>query len=312
MKKRVAIYYEHQALGRNDGFPLYAFNLLKDKSLYPDIEAVHLIPDGNYQGYENMDANLWIDFGEDGFSHILPYELVWPPAAPLIYYCSDSHLGKDYRFKMAAKADYAYFAQKPAAEEYVPSKKNKVAKWLPHGVEPRAFPALPKAPKKYDVCFVGHLVTPERIDFLDAAFKEFPNFWFGQRLSRYVQDSGQQDDCGDIYRKSKVVLNPPTRGDIAMRVFEATATGSFLLQQRVPGLEDLYQDKVHMAMYDTPEEAFDLIRYYLENEKEREDIAQAGMARTLATQTYKQRLDTMLADAGIIPDSQRPPSFLLP
>jgi spore maturation protein CgeB len=303
--KRVAIYYEN-GLGRNDGFPLYAYNLLKDKSLYPTIDAVHLLPDGRYKGFEKMDLNIIIDWGEDGLTQYLPYEVQYPTDAPLAYFASDTHLGKEYRFEMASKADYAFFAQKPAVEEYKPSKKNKHVSWLPHGVEPRAFPSTPAAPKKYDVSFVGHLVSGERIDFLDRAFKEFPNFWFGQRLSRYVNDSGQADDCADIFRKTKVVLNPPTRGDINMRIFEALATGSFIVTERVPGLEDMYQDKVHMAMYSTEDEAMELIKYYLEHEEERKSIAKSGMERTLECQTYKNRIDTILKESGILPDIEIP------
>lgn len=298
--KKVAIYYEH-GLGRNDGFPLYAFSLLKDKALYPDIEAVHLIPDGNYHGLEDMDANLWIDWGEDGLGGLLPYEVVWPKKN-LIYYASDTHLGKDYRFKMAEKADWAFFAQKPALEEYKPTKKNKVVEWLPHGVEPRAFPNTPKAPQKYDVAFVGHLVSGERIDFLDRVFREFPNFWFGKRLSRYVKDEGQADDCADIFRKSKVVLNPPTKDDYNMRHTEVLAAEAFQITKRVPGLEDHFTDGEHMVMYDTTDEAIEKIRYWLDpaQDKERARIAKTGYDEVMAKHTYKHRLDVMLKAAGII------------
>jgi spore maturation protein CgeB len=314
-KKRVAIYYENR-LGRNDGYPLYASNLLKDTEKYPNIEAHHLIPDGNYNMFANQDLNIWIDWGEDGLTQHIPYEIAWPTDAPLCYYASDTHLGKDYRFETSLKADYVFFAQKPAVEEYLKFRegkkhKNKHVQFLPHGVEPRAFPDTPLAPKKYDVSFVGHLVSQERIEVLDAVFRAYPNFWFGRRLSRYVKDEGYADDCADIYRKSRIVVNPPTRNDIAMRTFEATASGAFLLQGRCPALEEIYTDKVHMAMYDTTEEAIELIKYYLEHEEEREKIALAGKERTLATQTYEQRLNTMLVVAGILPKEMMPPSFLL-
>lgn len=297
--KKVAIYYEN-GLGRNDGFPLYAWNLLKDKELYPNIDAVHLLPTGNYTGFEDMDANIWIDWGEDGLTGLLPYEVVWPKKN-VVYYASDTHLGKDYRFKTAqTKADWVFFAQKPAVAEYAPGSRNKHVEWLPHGVEPRAFPNTPKAPKKYDVSFVGHLVSQERIDFLDRMFEEFPNFWFGKKLSRYVKNENQADDCADIFRKSRIVLNPPTKADVNMRLFEATASGSFLLTEWVPGIDDLFEDGKHLVLYKTVEEAIEKAKYYLEHDKEREAIAKAGMEHTLKHHTYKQRLDIMLKAAGII------------
>lgn len=297
--KRIAIYYEN-GLGRNDGFPLYAYNLLKDKSIYPDIEATHLLPNGDYKDFGKFDLNLWIDWGEDGLVNNLPYKVVFPKDAPLCYYASDTHLGYDYRLETAKKADYVFVAQKEGTERMIKDGiKNAV--WLPHGVEPRAFPAEPKCIKKYDVCFVGHLVSQERIDFLDTVFKEFPNFWFGSRLSRYVkQEEGVNDDCGEIFKKSKIVLNPPTKGDFNMRCREATCTGSFLLTKWVYGIDELYVDGKEIVTYKTTEEAIEKIKYYLKHDKEREEIAEAGMKRTLKDGTYKQALDVMLKAAGII------------
>lgn len=290
--KRVAIYYENR-LGRSDGFPVYAWNLLREME---NIEVTHLIPNGDYDKFGKFDLHLWIDWGEDGLH--LPYEIVFPEK--FTYFASDTHLGYDYRLKIAKKAEHVFVAQKEGHARMVKDGV-KDAKLLYHGVEPRAFPEEPKAIKKYDVCFVGHLVSNERIDFLDRAFKEFPNFWFGTRLSRYVKvEEGITDDCADIFKKSKVVLNPPTKGDVNMRVFEATATGSFLITQRVPGIEDLYEDGKEIALYDTTDEAMEKIKYYLEHDEEREAIAKAGMEKTLKNNTYKHRLDEMLKINNII------------
>lgn len=294
MKKRIAIYYENR-LGRNDGFPLYAYNLLKE---YPNVEALHLIPNGDYEKFGNFDLNVWVDWGEDGLKNLLQYEPVWPKGKT-VYFASDTHLGYDYRLETAKKANYAFVAQKEGTarmqKDGVPN-----AELLYHGVEPRAFPDTPIALKKYDVCFVGHIVSQERLDFLDRMFKEFPNFWFGARLSRYVRDEGVADDCADIFRKSKIILNPPTKEDVNMRVFEGMATGSFMLTKRIPGIEDLFVDKKHLVLYNTIEEAIDLAKYYIEHDEEREAIAKAGKEEVLAKHTYKHRLDVMLDKAGLL------------
>lgn len=287
MKKRVAIYYENR-LGRSDGFPIYAWNLLRERE---DIEVVHLIPNGDYEKFGKFDAHIVIDWGEDGLTNMLPYKVVYPE--PFTYFASDTHLGYDYRLSIAKKAEHVFVAQKEGCKRMI--KDGIDAHLLYHGVEPRAFPAEPKAIKKYDVCFVGHLVSNERIDFLDRAFEEFPNFWFGTRLSRYIkQEQGVADDCADIFKKSKVVLNPPTKGDVNMRVFEALSTGSLLITQRVPGIEDMFKDGKHLALYDTTDEAIVKIKYYIEHEEEQEKIAQAGMEEVLKKHTYKHRLDEML------------------
>jgi glycosyltransferase involved in cell wall biosynthesis len=295
--KRVAIYYDNRITGRNDGFPLYAWNLLRDKKLYPDIEVQHLIPNGDYSKFGKFNLNLVIDWGEDGLTNMIPYKVIYPE--PFTYFASDTHLGYDYRLKMAKKAEHVFVAQKEGTEKMI--KDGVKATWLPHGVEPRAFPSEPKAIKKYDVCFVGHLVSKERIDFLDRMFKEFPNFWFGSRLSRYVKvEEGVSDDCADIYRKTKIVLNPPTKGDVNMRVFEVLSTGSFLLTEEVYGLDDLFKSGVHLETYRNIKEAIDKTKFYLENDKEREKIAQMGMKECLEKNTYQQRLNIMLKANKII------------
>ena len=139
------------------------------------------------------------------------------------------------------------------------------------------------------------MVSGERIEFLDKMFKEFPNFWYGTRISRYIrEDKSFIDDPADIYRKTRVVLNPPTKGDVNMRVFEVMATGSFLLTERVPGIEDLYENKKHLVLYDSLAEAIELTKYYLAHEEERNKIALAGMKETLAKHTYKHRILKML------------------
>ena len=296
MKKRIAIMYENRF--RNDGAPLYFWNLLRDKNLYPDIDVVHLIPNGDYDDFGKFDLWIWPDWGEDGLTNILPYKVVLPKGK-LAYFASDTHLGYDYRLSMAKKADFVFCAQKEGTEKMI--KDGVDAVWLPHGVEPRAFPAEPKAIKKYDVCFVGHIVSKERLEFLDKIFKEFPNFWFGKRLSRYVKkEEGVEDDCADIFKKTRIVLNPPTKGDVNMRTFEAMATGSLLLTEDVYGLSDLFKYDKEIVTYKTTDEAIDKIKYYLENEDEREIIAQKGMRRTLKEHSYKQRLDIILKKAGII------------
>ncbi len=44
----------------------------------------------------------------------------------------------------------------------------------------------------------------------------------------------------------------------------------------------LFKDKVHVKYFDTFEEFFDLADYYLKHEKERKEIALAGMQRAHA------------------------------
>jgi len=85
-----------------------------------------------------------------------------------------------------------------------------------------------------------------------------------------------------------------------MRCFEATSTGSLLITEEVYGLDELFEYGKEIVTYKTTEEAMEKIQYYLDHEKEREEIAARGRARTDRDHSYKQRLDEMLKINKII------------
>lgn len=147
---RVAIYYSNK-FGRNDGAPLYYLHNLRK---VPGVEVMHLLPEGDTAKFGKFDLHLWVDWGEDG----LPHTTWLPPEDKGIraYVASDTHLGPDYRFSFAQNFDHVYFNQLRAVEEYKPAKRNKLVEWLPHAVEPDAYPRF-EIVKKYDVCFIGHM-----------------------------------------------------------------------------------------------------------------------------------------------------------
>lgn len=276
--RRVATYYDSISSGRNDGNPLYTFRVLRDDM--PGTQCVHLLPRGDISDFGKFDWHLWVDWGEDALTEILSYE-VWPELPkPCAYWASDTHLGFDYRLHRARQATRAFCAQKRAVEEF--AERGVVAEWLPHAVEPMAYPATEYVERKYDLCFVGHLNSDNRIDALDRMFREFPNFWFGQRLF---------EGAADIYCQSKIVFNISIKDDLNMRVFETLATKSLLLTNNIPTLGELFEDGKHLVTYRTLDEAVEKARYYIEHDSERQAIAEAGYAEVLAKHTYKHRVE---------------------
>lgn len=282
MRPRLAIYYESR-LGRNDGNPLYVWNELKRRQGLGELEVEHLAPTGDLRPFGKFDYHIWVDWGEDALKGILPYEPI-PCPKPMAYWASDTHLGYAYRLQTARSADLVFCAQKRAAEEF---KRDGIpgAVWLPHAAEPMAYPKQSYASKKFDVCFVGHINSGNRIDALDVLFGEFPNFFYGQR---------RFEDAAQIYGQSKIVFNISMLDDINMRTFEAMASGSMLLTNWIPTIEDLFEDGKHLALYRSPEEMVEKARYYIEHDEEREKIAAAGYAEVMAKHTFRHRLDVML------------------
>lgn len=81
---------------------------------------------------------------------------------------------------------------------------------------------------------------------------------------------------------------------IKARNFEINYFAGFQLADYVPGLEDYYDIGKDLACYSTPEEAAMLVRYFLENEKERELIRDRGMLRARQNYTYTTQLKKVL------------------
>jgi hypothetical protein len=277
---RVAIYYENR-LGRNDGPPLYWWNAFKSLGHEVTHFCSRHIPS---QAWGKYDLHVWIDWGEDALTGALTYDPInMKELHPSMYVTSDTHLGYDYRLKKAKEFDYVFCNQIRAVEEF--GKDGVKAYFLPHAVEPKAYPNSPAAIKKYDIGFVGFVTFEKRAKMLDKLFKEFPNFWYGQRLF---------EDAAEVYRKSKIVFNTAAVDDINMRCFEVTATGAFLLTEWIPTLHECFEDGKHLVTFKTMDEAIEKARYYLEHEDEREAIAKAGMEHTLNNHTYQNRIKEAL------------------
>lgn len=277
---KIAIYYENR-LGRNDGSPLYYFHRLKEMG--HEVTHFSSAAEPNKE-WGKFNLHVVVDWGEDALTGLLPYTPIsMSNLHPSVYITSDTHLGYDYRLNKAKEFDYVFCNQIRAEGEF---KRDGVdAEWLPHAVEPKAYPNEPVAIKKYDIGFVGYVTFEKRADMLDELFREFPNFWYGQHLF---------EECAEIYRKSRIVFNTAAVDDINMRCFEATATGSFLLTEYVPTLKECFEDGVHLATFKDMDEAIEKAKYYLEHEDEREKIAKAGMEHTLENHTFKHRAERIL------------------
>ena len=63
------------------------------------------------------------------------------------------------------------------------------------------------------------------------------------------------------------------------RLINYLSCGTFVLSKRVPDTDLLYKDGVHLKYFDTVEEFFELVDWYLKHDREREKIAAAGMQK---------------------------------
>ena len=285
---RVATFYETR-LGRNDGPPLFWTNAMKKLG----VKVTHLSSQNIPKESDKYDAYLWVDWGEDGLTEALPYSPIsMSTLHPSIYITSDTHLGYDYRVKKAKEFDKVYCNQLRAVSEF--GGDGVVAEWLLHAVEPLAFPSTPICIKKYDIGFVGFVTFLKRAEMLDKMFKEFPNFWYGQRFSNYVY-GGEGEDISTIFKKSKIVFNTSAKDDINMRFFEGWSCGSFTLSEWVPSFDEIELPSLPgKIFYNNMDEAISLAKYYIANAEEREEITIVMKDWILKRHTYEDRVKSVI------------------
>lgn len=70
---------------------------------------------------------------------------------------------------------------------------------------------------------------------------------------------------------------------ITHRTFAMPACGGFMLHERTPEIGLYYEEGREVALFSVERELVDKVRYYLEHEDERRQVAEAGRARALAS-----------------------------
>ena len=102
------------------------------------------------------------------------------------------------------------------------------------------------------------------------------------------------DDMVDVINSYKIHLNCNISNDINYRTFETTGCGTFLITNYTPGLEKLFDIGKEIVVYNDLNDLDNKVKYYLENEEERENIANAGYERSKTDHTYYERAKTLV------------------
>lgn len=188
-------------------------------------------------------------------------------------------------------------------EKGIPAELNQLA------FEPNVLSFLANQEKTVDISFIGSFLRlhRNRIELLDAICRHFPmtRIW-GPTIkdtpaTSLIQSCYEGQAWGlDMYQKlrnSKITLNH--HGDIPpyannMRLFEATGVGTLLVTDWKQNLHQIFEPGKEVVAYRSAEECVELLRYYLENEEERETIASAGQRRTLGEHSYYQRMKELV------------------
>jgi len=218
---------------------------------------------------------------------------------PTIWYGMDAHLHLSKHAALARIFDVAFLSHKYCVEE-LRGRGLANVEWLPVAAnlslcEPGSHE------KRFQVAFVGTLdprLHPERVALLETIRRNFSPVFIGQAFL---------EDMAKIYQSARIVFNKSIRGDMNMRVFEALASGSLLVTDRLddPGFNELFRDGEHLITYQNEREMVEKTRYYLEHPAEAEKISANGYRLVRERHTYEHRAKAIVQAAQGLLDQTR-------
>jgi len=155
--------------------------------------------------------------------------------------------------------------------------------YLPFAIDPLTHKDY-KLPRSIDVGFVGHLSTiynPKRTFYLK---------YLDGKVPLTIKTDIYENDMSKFYSRCKIVFNLSVTKGINMRSFEALGTGALLIQNAsCTDITKCFVDRKDLVLYNSPQEAVKLIKYYLKHPKERRMIAREGQKKVFKYHLYQQR-----------------------
>lgn len=189
--------------------------------------------------------------------------------------------------------------------------------YVPLGVDPQVYRPLQLSAGEYeryrsDVCFIGGLSNrfhSARRKMIEYTIEQGVSMkvWGGYR-KHFVGSPILRCWQGQVWGEEQVKALCATRiglnfhvdhqpGELHqglnVRSFELPSCGVFQLLQYVPGVHEFFEVGKELVCFDSKEEMFEKIEYYLAHDEERDLIAQAGHARVLRDHTWASRVVKM-------------------
>ncbi len=144
--------------------------------------------------------------------------------------------------------------------------------WL----EPRTDAEERRTERDIDILFVGNLhpaVQRERLPWLARLAR------LGERWNVQIHQEIFGAEYRQLLRRARIVFNRGIRGECNLRAFEAAAAGALLFQEAENREVPAYFRGRQECVYYTDENLEELLKYYLEHEEERRNIAEAARER---------------------------------
>ena len=275
-----------QEAGRHEGNKNFRESLCLHKALSRIEEVESKVWGLNYTDFNMSFSEIeqWADVIfviENYTSDWLPINEISNSKKLKIFWSIDSHCVLEQHKELCRILNIDILLN--STESYLPNFDGLVKKsyWFPNSYSDELI--FPKNIKKtVDIGFCGNVLNRGHvINSLDKYDIKKDIFVIG-------------DDMVDVINSYKIHLNCNISNDINYRTFETTGCETFLLTNYTPGLEKLFDIGKEIVVYNDLNDLDHKVKYYLENEEEREKIAKAGYERSKKDHTYFERAKILI------------------
>jgi spore maturation protein CgeB len=161
---------------------------------------------------------------------------------------------------------------------------------------------FPSEYKDIEVAFLGQISSYRdyRSDYIDYAsdkLKEYKTYF----STKDRVDQINHFDYARIINRSKIGLNfsrSVNMDQLKGRVLHTMLSGALLLETKNSQTDFLFEDGKEYVSFTSKEEMIDKIKFYLRNDKIREEIAKNGREKTLLNYSRKLFWDKVLEESN--------------
>lgn len=128
-----------------------------------------------------------------------------------------------------------------------------------------------------------------------------PPFWIKNHDAAkfYQNEFVAHEEKAKAFLAAKIVLNTIHLSEINgvnVRTFEIAAAGAFQLATHKPDVKDLFLEGEEIITFNSIEDLKEKVKFYIDKEDLRNEIAQKARIRVLAEHTYEKRLKKIIDD----------------
>lgn len=155
-------------------------------------------------------------------------------------------------------------------------------------------------------CIGNHITAMERADTFWVLSENFPTYIYtGSDTSAmpHIHNMGLANSLTEmplIFNRSRININTTSkaiRTGLPLRIFDILSCGGFCLSNYQEEIAELFTPGEEIVMYSSSEEMCDLVRYYLDHDDKRQEIAEAGFERLSRDYTYEKVMQELLYTA---------------